>query len=281
MLINSHRSVDLPRPSMPGLINVGGAHIRPAQKLPADIQSFIDNATHGVVYFSLGSYMKSTDMPPEKTEQLLQAFGRLKQQVLWKYENASIGQLPPNVMIRKWMPQNDILAHPNVKLFISHGGIFGTQEGIYWGVPMLCIPLYGDQHRNTIKSVREGYARSLVFSKMNVEDLVSNIETLIYEPAYKQSALEVSKRFRDNPMHPLEEASYWIEYVIRHRGAGHLKSQGAHMPLHQYLLLDVIGCALLALWLAVWLPWRMLRKLYNWWAAAAATAQKQEAKKRL
>ncbi|XP_023165177.2 UDP-glucuronosyltransferase 2B13 isoform X2 [Drosophila hydei] len=281
MLINSHRSVDLPRPSMPGLINVGGAHIRPAQKLPADIQSFIDNATHGVVYFSLGSYMKSTDMPPEKTEQLLQAFGRLKQQVLWKYENASIGQLPPNVMIRKWMPQNDILAHPNVKLFISHGGIFGTQEGIYWGVPMLCIPLYGDQHRNTIKSVREGYARSLVFSKMNVEDLVSNIEMLIYEPAYKQSALEVSKRFRDNPMHPLEEASYWIEYVIRHRGAGHLKSQGAHMPLHQYLLLDVIGCALLALWLAVWLPWRMLRKLYNWWAAAAATAQKQETKKRL
>lgn len=281
MLINSHRSVDLPRPSMPALISVGGAHIQPAKKLPMDMQNFLDNATHGVVYFNLGSYMKSTDMPPEKTSQILQAFGQLKQQVLWKYENSSIGQLPSNVMISKWMPQNDILAHPNVKLFITHGGIFGTQEGIHWGVPMLCIPLYGDQHRNTIKSVREGYARSLVFSEFTVDDLVQNIETLIYEPQYKRSALEVSQRFRDNAIHPLEEATFWIEYIIRHRGAKHLKSQGAFIPLYEYLLLDVIGCVLLALWLTVWLPWRMLRKLYKRWATTVATVQAQEVKKQL
>ncbi|XP_001988523.2 UDP-glycosyltransferase UGT5 [Drosophila grimshawi] len=281
MLINSHRSVDLPRPSMPGLINVGGAHIQPAKELPHDMQNFLDNATHGVVYFSLGSYMKSTDMPPEKTAQILQAFGKLKQKVLWKYENASIGQLPANVMISKWMPQNDILAHANMKVFITHGGIFGTQEGIYWGVPMLCIPLYGDQHRNTIKSVREGYARSLVFSKLTVDDLVRNIEALIYEPQYKRSALEVSQRFRDNPMHPLDEASFWIEYIIRHKGARHLKSQGAFLPLYQYLLLDILGCVLLALFLTVWLPWRMLRRVHRWWSMAAAKAQAQEVKKQL
>lgn len=281
MLINSHRSVDLPRPSMPGLIDVGGAHIQPAKPLPLDIQNFLDNATHGVVYFSLGSYMKSTDMPPEKTAQILQAFGQLKQHVLWKYENASIGELPSNVKISKWMPQNDILAHPNVKVFITHGGIFGTQEGIYWGVPMLCIPLYGDQHRNTIKSVREGYARSLVFSKFTTEDLVQNVEALIYDPQYKRSALKVSQRFRDNAMHPLDEASFWIEYVIRHEGARHLKSNGAFMPLYQYLLLDVIGCVLLAMWLTVWLPWRMIKKLHKWWVKTAASAQAQQAKKEL
>jgi len=48
-------------------------------------------------------------------------------------------------MIRKWLPQSDILAHKNVVLFITHGGLFGTQEGLYRGVPMLFIPLYGDQ----------------------------------------------------------------------------------------------------------------------------------------
>ncbi|XP_030383885.1 UDP-glucuronosyltransferase 2C1 [Scaptodrosophila lebanonensis] len=279
MLINSHRSVDLPRPGMPGLVNVGGAHIQPARPLPAHMQAFIDKATHGVVYFSLGSYMKSTDMPPEKTALILKAFGQLKQQVLWKYENDSIGELPPNVMISPWMPQNDILAHPNIKLFITHGGLFGTQEGIHWGVPMLCIPLYGDQHRNTIKSVREGYARSLVFSKLTVDDLVSNIETLIYEPQYKRSAKQVSQRFRDNPMHPLDEASYWIEYIIRHKGATHLKSQGAFMPLYQYLLLDVLACLLLVLVLTIWLPWRMLRSLRKWWSAT--TVKARESKKEL
>ncbi len=38
MLVNSHISVSPPRPSMPGLINIGGAGIRPPKALPVDIQ---------------------------------------------------------------------------------------------------------------------------------------------------------------------------------------------------------------------------------------------------
>ncbi|KAL9924641.1 UDP-glycosyltransferase family 301 member D1 isoform 2-T2 [Glossina fuscipes fuscipes] len=261
MLINSHRSVDLPRPSMPGLIDVGGAHIMPARPLPTKLQNFLDDASQGVVYFSLGSYMKSTDMPAERTATILQAFSQLKQKVLWKYENDTIGSLPSNIMIQKWLPQNDILAHRNVKIFITHGGIFGIQEGIHWGIPMLCIPLYGDQHRNSIKAVRGGYARSLVFSQMSSEDLVNNINLLINDPQYKRKAVEVSKKFRDNPIHPLKEASYWIEYIVRHKGAPHLKSYGTYIPLYQYLLLDVFACALLVVFVAVWLPWRLIKFL--------------------
>lgn len=205
--------------------------------------------------------MKSTDIPEHKIAMILDAFGRLKQNVLWKYENESVTHLPPNVMIQKWLPQNDILAHPNVKVFITHGGIFGTQEGLYWAKPMLCMPLYGDQHRNTIKAVRAGYARSLVFSDISPSDLQHNIEVLIQDPLYKRKALEMSKKFRDNPIHPLDEASYWIEYVMRYKGANFLKSYGAFMPLYQYLLLDVLACVLLALFLIVWLPLFLMRKL--------------------
>ncbi|XP_067624755.1 UDP-glucosyltransferase 2-like isoform X2 [Eurosta solidaginis] len=261
MLINSHRSIDVPRPTMPGLVNVGGLHIKKPKHLPQDLQSFLDNSTHGVVYFSLGSYIKSTDMPLEKIALILKAFGKLKQDVLWKFENSSIGHMPPNVKIQSWLPQNDILAHRNVKVFITHGGIFGTQEGIHWGVPMLCIPLFGDQHRNSIKSVRAGYARSLNFGQMTSEDLVQNVQLLISDPSYKQKALESSRRFRDNPIHPLDEASYWIEYVARHKGAKYLKSYGTYMPLYQYLLLDVFGCTLLLLALTIWLPLKLLKWL--------------------
>uniref|UniRef100_A0A034VV73 UDP-glucuronosyltransferase n=1 Tax=Bactrocera dorsalis TaxID=27457 RepID=A0A034VV73_BACDO len=261
MLINSHRSLDVPRPSMPGLVNVGGVHIKTPKPLPHDLQTYLDNSTHGVVYFSLGSYMKSIDMPKEKISLILNAFSQLKQNVLWKFENSSIGHLPPNVKIQSWLPQNDILAHPNIKVFITHGGIFGTQEGIHWGVPMLSIPLYGDQHRNTIKSVRAGYARTLNFGQMSSEDLLQNVRLLISDGSYKQKALEASRKFRDNPMHPLDEASFWIEYIARHKGAPHLKSYGAYMPLYQYLLLDVFGCALLIAFLAIWLPLRVLKFL--------------------
>lgn len=205
--------------------------------------------------------MKSTDMPAEKITLILHAFSQLKQNVLWKYENESIGHLPSNVMIKKWMPQNDILAHPNLKLFITHGGIFGTQEGIYWGVPMLCMPLYGDQHRNTIKSVRAGYARSVIFSEMTSHDLVHNVRTIIADPKYKRSAAEIAGKFRDNPIHPLDEASFWIEYVMRHKGAPHLKSYGSFLPLFQYLLLDILGSLLLVVFIVIAVPVYVLRRL--------------------
>ncbi|TMW54432.1 hypothetical protein DOY81_000424 [Sarcophaga bullata] len=276
MLINSHRSMDLPRPSMPGLIDVGGAHIQKAKPLPEHIKHFINNSTHGVVYFSLGSYVKSTDMPEQKITMILEAFGRLKQNVLWKYENESVAHLPSNVMIQKWLPQNDILAHPNVKVFITHGGIFGTQEGLYWAKPMLCMPLYGDQHRNTIKAVRAGYARSLVFSEVTANDLQFNIEALINQPQYKHKALEMSKKFRDNPIHPLDEASYWIEYVMRYKGATFLKSYGAFMPLYQYLLLDVLACVLLALFLIIWLPLFLMRRLTKMFADSMSKRDKHK-----
>ncbi|XP_037960919.1 UDP-glycosyltransferase UGT5-like [Teleopsis dalmanni] len=280
MLINSHRSTDLPRPSMPGLLDVGGAHIQPVKPLPHDLQQFLDSSTNGVVYFSLGSYVKSTDVPQEKINLILQAFSKLKQNVLWKYENESIGHLPTNVMIKKWMPQNDILAHRNVKVFITHGGLFGTQEGIFHAIPMLCIPLYGDQHRNTVKSVRGGYARSLVFADMTTEDLVYNIQLLIHDPKYKRKALEVSAIFKDNPMHPLDEASFWIEYIMRHKGAPYLKSYGASMPLYQYLLLDVLTCALFAIYMTVWVPIKLIHAIRRYFASTAKATMVCDEKKR-
>ncbi|CAD7000182.1 unnamed protein product [Ceratitis capitata] len=205
-----------------------------------------------VIRHCLGTYIQSTDVPMRKIKLLLDAFAQLKQNVLWKYENRNLTkELPPNVKIYNWLPQNDIFAHPNVKLFISQGGIFSTQEAIYWGLPLLFIPFFGDQHRNAKKAVRAGYARLLMFDKMTSEDLVQNIQTLIDDPRYKREAMVASRLFRDNPIAPLKEATFWLEYVLRHKGAPHLKSHGAFMSLYQYLLLDVLGCTILFLILII------------------------------
>lgn len=63
----------------------------------------------------------SSEFPKEKIDLFLNAFGKLKQRVVWKFEDESY-DVPPNVMVRKWLPQSDILGHPNVVLFIGHGG---------------------------------------------------------------------------------------------------------------------------------------------------------------
>lgn len=106
---------------MPGIVYFGGAHIKPPKALPAAFQEFIDNSEHGVILFSLGSFLQSSDLPKEKVDIFLKVFSKLKQRVIWKYEDNSL-VTPPNVLIKKWLPQSDILAHPNVVLFITHGG---------------------------------------------------------------------------------------------------------------------------------------------------------------
>lgn len=75
IFVNVHRSITYPRPHMPGLVYIGGAHIKPKPKpLPSDLQTFIDGAEHGVIYFSLGSWIKSAHMPKEKLDIFLGKF---------------------------------------------------------------------------------------------------------------------------------------------------------------------------------------------------------------
>lgn len=106
---------------MPGIVHIGGAHLKPPKPLPSNLQEFIDQSEHGVILFSLGAYLQSSEMPKEKIQIILKALGTLKQRVIWKFEDESL-KTPPNVLIKKWLPQSDILAHPNVILFITHGG---------------------------------------------------------------------------------------------------------------------------------------------------------------
>ena len=78
-------------------------------------------------------------MSDDKRKTLLNVFGKLKQKVLWKWETEHMDDKPPNVMLHKWLPQQDVLGHPNVKLFVSHGGQSSFQETICHQKPAVRI----------------------------------------------------------------------------------------------------------------------------------------------
>lgn len=52
--------------------------------------------------------------------------------------------------------------------------------------------------------------------------------------------MELSRRFKDRPKTPKEEIIYWTEYVIKHKGAHHLKSAALELTWYQYFLIDVL-----------------------------------------
>lgn len=89
---------------------------------------------------------------------------------------------PENVLIGKWLPQDDILAHKNVKLFISHCGLGSTVESKYHGVPILAVPLFADQNANSDVVVDEGWGVKLDFATMSEQSLSDGIKEVLGNP---------------------------------------------------------------------------------------------------
>ncbi|XP_049817462.1 UDP-glycosyltransferase UGT5-like [Aethina tumida] len=239
VFLNSDPSINMAVPKVPCMIDIGGLHVQQPKQLPADLKAFLDGAKEGVIYFSMGSNLRSKNLPIEKRQSLLNVFSKLKLKILWKWEDDVLPGQPKNVKLNKWLPQPDVLAHPNVKLFITHGGYLSTTEAIYHGKPVLAIPVFADQFLNSKNLELQGYGKHIPFIDLNEENLSRVLDELLNNPEYARHAQRGSKIMRDKIVNPKDAAVYWTEYVIRHQGASHLKVAGVNLPLYKYLLLDV------------------------------------------
>lgn len=72
-----------------------------------------------------------------------------------------------------------IAAHPNLKLFITHGGLLSTTEAVERGVPIVGIPIFGDQPMNMRQSVNAGVGLSLDFDLLSEENLLEAIQEVL------------------------------------------------------------------------------------------------------
>ncbi|CAI6346137.1 unnamed protein product [Macrosiphum euphorbiae] len=220
VFVNRHFTIEPASPISSNVVEIGGIHLnlKATKKLPKDILNFIEQSPHGVVYFTLGSTVKMTSLPEHIKNAIIDALGQIPQRVLWKYED-KIENLPKNVMIKKWLPQHEILLHPNVKLFISHGGISGLYEAIDGGVPILGFPLFGDQQRNIDNLVNAEIAISMDILSITKDAFLKNVLELLKNKKYMENAKDASKIFKDRPMSPASLVVYWTEYVLHHKGA--------------------------------------------------------------
>lgn len=69
--------------------------------------------------------------------------------------------------------------HPNVKLFISHGGISGVYEAVDAGVPVLGFPFFFDQPRNLKNLVDAGMAISMDLFSISKDTFKKSVVELI------------------------------------------------------------------------------------------------------
>ncbi|CAK1556338.1 unnamed protein product [Leptosia nina] len=194
-LINSHFSFDSPMALLPNIIEIGGLHATPeAESIPKDIEKILDESINGVLYINFGTNVKSSELPPEKKNAFLNVFNRLNITVLWKFEDDINTKMIPNVVVRKWFPQRKILAHPNIKLFFGHGGIMSTQEAIVFGVPIIGVPIYGDQYNNLLITEEAGFGKILNYYDINEVNVETAVNEMLYNASYMRKAKEISRR---------------------------------------------------------------------------------------
>ena len=79
------------------------------------------------------------------------------------------------------------------------------------------------------------------YSRLVGIELANNIKRKFLFSRFKQTAMRISSLLKDRPRTPLQEACDWIEYVLRHGGAKHLRPQVFYIPWYQYYLFDAIA----------------------------------------
>lgn len=231
--------------------HVGGYHIKDTiDPLPKDLQEIMDNAKHGVIYFSMGSNLRSVDIPDKIKIGLLQVFSGLKQTVIWKLEQV-IPNVPKNVHISPWAPQPSILAHPNCVLFVTHGGLLSILETLRVGLPIIGIPFFADQYMNTNRVVAKGYGKRIDFNDNSPNELKEAIKEILEDPSYRERAKELSKAFNDRIVPPGKELVHWVEHVVKTKGASHLRSSALHVSWYRKIYLDLLCIVILAIVLLV------------------------------
>lgn len=104
---------------------------------------------------------------------------------------ATLKDIPANVELGQMVPQLDLLSQASV--FITHAGMGGTGEAIYYGVPMIAIPQMDEQAITARQIEKNGLG--FAFCDKNAitsESLKAAIVKLLEAPSYRSTAKEFS-----------------------------------------------------------------------------------------
>jgi len=258
-------------------------------------------------------------------------------------------------------------AHPNLKLFITHGGLLSTTEAVHRGVPVLGIPIFGDQPLNMKHTENAGLGRTFDLDDLTADSFYTAIMEVATNPRYVQQTTShqqkleriklenqeyddirrgpnmsssprspsysgitkpINKKaeenwyvihvsnssgsiivfgtvastvtlrnfhlffsyataakvrssvFRDTETAPIIKAVWWVEYVIRHKGAPHLQSAAQHLSWYQLHQLDVIAylsaIVLVLSWVLIKSTKAILSKMCSYFCKETKTVKKSK-----
>ena len=165
-------------------------------RLEKDLLDLAPYADKTVLYISLGSvyheqrefYLRCIEaFRNERDMHVLMSVGR-------KVDIASLGEIPENFTVRNVMPQLQILKRADV--FLTHGGQNSTTEGLSNGVPLVVVPLGGDQLLLALRTQQLGAGRYLPLRKTSPAGLRGAVRRVLDDASYRANAEKVAESYR-------------------------------------------------------------------------------------
>ncbi|CAD5235188.1 unnamed protein product [Bursaphelenchus xylophilus] len=241
--VNSDEFVDFPRPISEKVVYIGGFGLDKIKDIPKnqEVQKVIDSSKK-VFLISFGAYVNSSSIPEATKNDFLEAFKQFPDTTfIWRYQtpNDGFGKGIKNLELREWLPQRQILNGEKTVGFISHCGMNSMSEANFFGVPMICIPFYGDQFRNVKALIQRKIGLELPKKSVNKENLVKVLGELINKKDYYNQAKTLSKLIKAKPLSATDRFVKYAELAAKFNLHEVLDLPGKSLNFVQYYNLDV------------------------------------------
>ncbi|GMT22145.1 hypothetical protein PFISCL1PPCAC_13442, partial [Pristionchus fissidentatus] len=248
VLTNSEPLIESAAPTSSRVINVPGMAASSPRSLDAHWEEIL-NRRNKTVLLSFGSMAKSVALPRQSKQGIVKAISSFPEiTFIWKYEDpedefcTEQASKLPNLVMTKWMPQVDILNHPNLALFITHGGMASTQETALRGVPGIFVPIFGDQPRNA--GMMQFNELGRVYDKFELYDgdkLAATIREVLENDKYAKNAVRISQMLARKPFESRDLLIKHVEFAAEFGASAALMPQSVKMSFVQYNNLDVLA----------------------------------------
>ena len=263
-LTNDHPAFTFPFLRPPNDIPIGCANLLGSQDDPIEfspqIAQFLEeSADKDVVYVSLGSYVKISEV--SWYSELIDILIKLDLRVIVTVDKNFDSKFPKSVLPLTWAPQKDLLRSGKVKLFISHCGNNGRLETIFYNVPVLCIPLFGDQPVNAELIKLNGFGDSMMKEEVPIRasELVPTMNA--DHEKYCEKMKKASDIVENEPGNVRKNFVFYIEHVAKFKNVDYLVNKVIKQQslVETYNLDIILPLCLILLTLMVLILWALYK----------------------
>ena len=168
-----------------------------------DLPPWLDHlAERPTVLVSMGTVFHRTPGLRDEPVNLLIALG-------FDQDPARLGPLPPHVRVQPALPQVALL--PRCALLVSHGGFNSVKEALAEGVPLVIVPIAGDQPYCATRCQALGVGRVIGPADRTAAAIRAAVRTVLGDPSYRDQARHMRDEIRALP--PADAAVIALEQV--------------------------------------------------------------------